>query len=681
LTTLKNKEIVTKQPIHQLIEQVINESNHPKSSMTTCTTTPTGNTTNDVSLFPVFRTKLESFIQDTLHKIQAKDNAMTKLILDDFGFSHHHDVVVENNDWNYDDEEEDENAVDSRLDEPTMIRLMEAATASILSQVRDGIPSPLQQLEFLFVTLSSSPDFLSALQKLIQAKLKIGTCWKSISWVGCYSTPQSWNKVFLNDRSNSGSIVYACEELVLNHNSLPLEAYQSLGDAMRNAATSTTVATTTANMICLHIQRETITEDKAKALFGRTATTTSVHSPTHLKVPELILNFCRLDGPAVQTLSRQYLRYNDQLQILNLGACYLSDRQVFTIVNALCNHKPALHTLILTLNHCHTQGSLALQELLSSSHCRLRHLNISHQKLQRCKLLHMAALAQGVASCPTLQELNLSRNQLTAHDIHTFMECLKDESSSSSLQSLDVSSNPLGRPGLANIVTSLPTLRCLKRLFLMNTVPQYNRKTNDDKDNNDVYDRVPELWSREVQQAMENLPLALIQGLQHNTSVEYVDICRMEWLSPAMTTTTTSSKSLSKRSYGNRVDDNHNSIPDCIICRRSEEQLLDLIRYYTALNIGGRKLLSLTTSITCSAQVPLGLWPVVLERAQKSCRSFNHHLAKPTAASLVPDVLFHLLQQGPVLTHQRKNELVVDNDDNEDEAVMMRWNEPSMYIG
>jgi hypothetical protein len=638
----------------------------PKSSV--MTSIHPASTTDDILLLRGCPSKVISYVQDNLNKIKSKDVALTKLILDDFRFPPH--VVVDSNDWSYDG--------DSTLDEITLIRLMETATASILSQATDCIPSPLQQLEFRFVTLSSSPELLSAVQDLVQAKQKMGSCWKSISLVGCCATPQAWSKILLYDHGCC-SIVQACEELVLNHNSLPLEAYQSLGDAMRSA--STTIATA-ANMTCLHIQRETITDDNAKALFGRRTTSTCVVSSPHLKVPELILNFCRLDDGAVHTLSRQYLRYNDQLQILNLGACYLSDRQLFSIFNALCNHKPALHTLILTLNHCHTQGCLALQELLSSSHCQLRHLNISHQKLHGCKLLHMAALAEGVSSCPTLQELNLSRNQLTAHDIDTLMNCLENDSSSSTLQSLDVSSNPLGRPGLACIATCLPSLRTLKRVYMTNTVPQQHKTLEDDDDiNDDNQASSAMLWSRKVKMAMENLPLALVQGLQRNTSLEYVDICRMEWLSPVTKISSTSaveSPGLSKRSYGN-LDDSR-WIPDGIIQQRSEEQLLDLIRYYNTLNIGGRKLLSSTTMppTECTTLVPLGLWPLVLERAQTSCRSSNIHTAT-AEISLVPDVLFHFLRQCPSLASPRKNEVVVKEFDY-DECVMT-WDGPCMYVG
>jgi hypothetical protein len=555
---------------------------------------------------------LESYVDDTLQKIIDKDPSTTKLILDDFRFP--------NVDWDS----------DSSLDAPTMIRMMETATRAIISGNNDK-PSPLQELELRFVDLSSQ-QVSQALLKLVSAKLEVGSCWNSISLVGCNATPEAWADIL------SPVMVQACDELVLNHNSLPLQAYMSLGQAMRTPAA-------VAKLSSLHIQRETIQGDKAQALFGDRHS--NQNATPLLKLQELVLNFCRLDVPAVQILSRNYLRSNDQLQILNMGACYLADRQVFSVVNAL-GDKPSLHTLILTLNHCHKQGSLALQELLSSPHCQLQSLNLSHQKTRGQKQLHMAAVAQGVASCQSLRQLNLSRNLLNAKDVQMLLECLQESTCGSSLQSLDLMSNPLGRQGLATVAMNLPELRSLKRLNLTNTGHEEDRnKANDDNDE-DVVSLEP--ISKELQDAMENLPLALIQGMQHNTSLENLEFCRMEWLSPKSESLRSSSSSSSLRSIScGQNNSSCRSFSDVhdLIQHRSEEQLLDLVNYYTVLNIGGRRLLS-CSDVSSSRDVPLGVWPLALEKAQQKCLAAR-------SDPLIPDALFHLLRQGPALMQQRKN--------------------------
>ncbi|KAG7373423.1 leucine rich repeat LRR-containing protein [Nitzschia inconspicua] len=544
---------------------------------------------------------MERYIDEALQKIVNKDPSTTKLILDDFHFPN---VAWEE---------------DNGMDAPTMVRMMEAATSAIQSSNNDtdkNIPSsPLRDFELRFVDLSSR-EVQKALLKLFQAKLDTGSRWRSVSFVGCYATPKAWSEIL------SPTLTQACDKLVLNHNSLPLQAFASLGNAMR---------TSTANLSTLHIQRETIQGDKAKAFFGDQTSKSNEIAPL-CKVQELMLNFCRLDVPAVQALSRSYLRSNEKLQVLDLGACYLQDQQVFSIVNAVSD-KPSLHTLVLTLNQCHMQGSLALHELLSSPLCRLRHLNLSHQKHQGRKL-HMASVARGVASCPTLSYLNLSRNQLNAKDIEILVQCLEDKSS---LTSLDLMSNPLGRQGLARVALSLPSaLRELKRLNLTSTGTEDEGLENDA----DI--------STEIQQAMDNLALALVRGIDCNTSLEDVEFCRGEWVSRTSPTAKKNPQPTSSSSSSHVFSPQRNeifgqsSIVEDRMQDRSDDQLFDLVKYYLVLNIGGRKLLS-SSSATLEEKVPLGLWPIALERAQHNCFGAR-------SESMVPDVIFHLLQQSPILT-------------------------------
>lgn len=63
---------------------------------------------------------------------------------------------------------------------------------------------------------------------------------------------------------------------------------------------------------------------------------------------------------------------------------------------------------------------------------------------------------------------------------------------------------------------------------------------------------------------------------------------------------------------------------------------VDQVRWYAHLNWAGRHLL-------LQDNVPLGLWPLILERVNQVCRKKYHDQDK------IPSVLFHLMSRGPVL--------------------------------
>jgi hypothetical protein len=73
-----------------------------------------------------------------------------------------------------------------------------------------------------------------------------------------------------------------------------------------------------------------------------------------------------------------------------------------------------------------------------------------------------------------------------------------------------------------------------------------------------------------------------------------------------------------------------------------------LLRYYTALNRGGRRIL---LSQHSSRVVPLGLWPLLLERTWKIHYAAETN-AKEREAKL--DALFYLLKNGPVLLFSKR---------------------------
>jgi hypothetical protein len=590
--------------------------------------------TSSATTSPSFPT-LESYVQDTLQKIQAKDPSLTKLVLDDFHFPHV--------DWN----------PDGSLDSLTMIRMMKVAQEAIEIDGADSRPSPLTELELRFVDLSE-PEVHHALLHLLQAKRD--DPWKSVAFVGCDASHVAWKMVL------SSTIVTCCQELTLNHNSLPKVAFESLGNALRTHVDPDD--SFKPRLVSLHIQRETIHGDKAKALFGSNTLNERMSANCAMvRLQELILNFCRLDVVATQILSRQYLRrYSQNLQILNLGACYLQDHQMFSVLNALIpeSSQNQLHTLILTLNHCHTEGCMALKELLQSPCCQLRHLNLSHQKLPSGKIF-MPALADGLAANKTLQTLNLSRNRMNRDDVQLLMWSLqrRHDQGLCPLTDLSLMSNPLGRKGLAHVALSLPyALQGLQRLDMLNTGDEDDEDAEENIDGSISSDIDDISLSFEMTEAMENLPLALIHGLHYNTGLELFGFAQIDWLSTPLQLKKSAVSMPKRNSCGSLLScgsssSMYDTIPD-IVQRRSESQLLRLVPYYLALNTGGRKLLASTKDKT-SLRVPLGLWPHVLERAEKSAFRYKE---TPTFSfstetnSPVPDVVFHLLRQGDMLLHR-----------------------------
>ena len=173
------------------------------------------------------------------------------------------------------------------------------------------------------------------------------------------------------------------KRLVLNHNNLRYAGFHALGSMLRSNSCNT--------LTTLHMKRESLRGHNAVALFEGLS-----HNTT---IKELVFNFVKFDAIGIEAFAacmkyhvqrRRKLGdantddYDDEcccdgLQLLDLGACYLSDAHVATIVSSLIGYK-SLKALVLTLNSCHREGSKALNRLLRHEDCSLEVLDLSHQK-------------------------------------------------------------------------------------------------------------------------------------------------------------------------------------------------------------------------------------------------------------------------------------------------------------
>jgi Ran GTPase-activating protein (RanGAP) involved in mRNA processing and transport len=246
-----------------------------------------------------------------------------------------------------------------------------------------------------------------------------------------------------------------------------------------------------------------------------------------------------------------------------MGACYLPDKHVERIIHALVGH-PALETFILTLNSCHERGMNAMAKLLQADRCRLRHLNLSHQKDEHQKV-SMEAFSDALTTNQTLTHLKLSRNRLLSNDVQLLFEALQFNST---LCLLDMSNNCISDAGAQQIAAVLPNMPGLQKLYLL---------------------------SNDIQSEASSLEFS--RAMQINRQLQVLDIKQ--------------------------------SLPH-----------VPQIQYYGALNSGGRHLMA------TKKHVPLGLWPLILERAQKKNKDVQGEYG------FVQDVLFYLLK-GPALLENR----------------------------
>jgi hypothetical protein len=145
------------------------------------------------------------------------------------------------------------------------------------------------------------------------------------------------------------------------------------------------------------------------------------------------------------------LRANQSIECVQLVRCQLNDKQVAMLAEALSNHS-RLNELDITGNYCRRYGLKSLSRLLSIKNCRLRVLKLNDQYYNMMttsnmnqSTLHIEDLLDGLQQNTSLQELQLSRNELA--DVDALLSILWK---CPNLKTLDL---------LGNNITQLASLR------------------------------------------------------------------------------------------------------------------------------------------------------------------------------------------------------------------------------
>jgi len=165
---------------------------------------------------------------------------------------------------------------------------------------------------------------------------------------------------------------------------------------------------------------------------------------------ELSLCSVTMDSQGFRKLALGF-RANKSIENLQIVRCQLHDRQVSMLAEALSNHD-RLNELDLTGNYCRDFGLKSLSRLLSMKNCELRVLKLNDQYYNMIttsevdqSTLRVEYLLEGLQQNTSLQELQLSRNELT--DVDALLSILWK---CPTLKTLDL---------LGNNITQLASLR------------------------------------------------------------------------------------------------------------------------------------------------------------------------------------------------------------------------------
>lgn len=219
----------------------------------------------------------------------------------------------------------------------------------------------------------------------------------------------------------------------------------------------------------------------------------------------------------------------------------------------------------------------ALADLLLVSNTNSRNKNAANPRYPPKPKYGIGAVLRlllSPASC--LKVLDLSNLHLQDEHAATLAKAL---TINNTLEQLNLSFNDIGLAGVLEVAHHLPRMQKLRKLAL-----KPNPWGDNDRDEGGQ---------------------ALLEGMKHNVSIEYLDSLLM--------------------------------IPQA-----------PMLRYYTILNRGGRRIVMNGNSSNGNKPVPRALWPIILERASK----IFYGVAEEKKAKL--DALYYFLRNnGPVLIFQR----------------------------
>lgn len=323
---------------------------------------------------------------------------------------------------------------------------------SILLRAAAGSPF-LDSLELRFVTFDGQVS--AAFQELLLSSPSSGESarcriWKSISITACSGFSSDDYHVI------SSILADSCQNFAWTKNDTPPSGMASFGlglDLMKSKPADHH-GRSFGGLHSLVIQRETLSSGNCKLLLHGLSSNTSIK--------RLALTFCKFDEEGCRDFA-EILAQNSALQTLDLGACYLTDRQLATILFALGGH-PSLKKFILTLNSCHKLASQTLGKLLEGDHIpNLEDLNLSHQKTDSGSI-SIEPLAIALRANSSLKILDLSRNNV---DDNGFRELSNALEHNMSLRVLNLSSNDI-EDSNEIVAASLPQFKRLQELYLRN---------------------------------------------------------------------------------------------------------------------------------------------------------------------------------------------------------------------
>lgn len=288
---------------------------------------------------------------------------------------------------------------------------------------------------------------------------------------------------------------------------------------------------------------------------------------------KMVFNFCKFDK--VDVLA-EAIAQNTSLEELDLGACYLQDDQMEPIVNAMVGH-PSLKILILTLNSCKRKTSEAMATVLQHSRCRLESIDLGHQTPY-----HYQAPNPSRISTTSIATATTTSMAATNLDMHSIAKALV---TNRSLVQLKLRRNKLQSQDVIPLFAALETNTTLKRL---------------DLSGNEIRD--------------DCIPTFLAVSLRKAKGLVKL------YLKDNEVSSTASAEALLKTLK------DYNHVLTGLDLPRSFP-LLSELQYQLALNAAGRRLL------TSRSKIPLGLWPVVLEKTTTATAMASTSVIHPLSAS------------------------------------------------
>jgi hypothetical protein len=349
------------------------------------------------------------------------------------------------------------------------------------------------------------------------------------------------------------------------------------------------ITTAAAGILRDCISTTTTTSTSSSSTPTPNAPTNNSSSPsTTLSI--LDLSHCMLVHDSATAVLSHGLQNNQHLHTLRLSNCGLEDRQVATLIDSIrVSHRPSGATRImdlsLPLNYCQTFAVQAISNLLKEPECGLQRLDMAQQFIDTDHCLNLLPIIQALRVNASLHFWDVRDNFLDDAHIAELARTVLVENQT--LDELHLEGSDIGSQGIQALCQCIPHMKGLKRLWLKNNPFCSIQDTTRHDEEQEVL-------------------LLLLEGLKQNTTLHIVDL---------------------GLSDGDKQNTNE-----------TQNDIQRQISWYLCLNRGGRRMFQ------SSNTVPLSHWSVLLEQAKFAVQKEDIALGIQ-----VHDIVYHLLQQGPVL--------------------------------